>query len=710
MNTAQTENARPTFRFDVFELLPHEHRLTKNGEDIRVPVRVFDALTILVEADGQVVTKDLLTQRLWPDSIVEENNLSQAISALRKVLGTQQNGRAFIETVPRVGYRFLAPINVNSAEASPVQVEIPSVGAPAGVKRGVSWKVVAAVLIALLIGVAAIISVLRYVAVNSGPAAESGPKRLTSTSDRDQVAGWSNDGQILFTRRGGNNVPETYRISPDGGEPVRAVDLPDVRQAVWSPDGTRIVFSKFSDSGAGTYLSMADGSNAHKLPFSAENVSWAPDGSKFAFQADSDGTRKLASTEVLVYSLQDDKVAELTANTSFDGDPGWSPDGGTIVFSSERDGNYEIYSMKADGSDVRRLTNNPGHDSFPKFSPDGTLISFNSNFESELTDIYLMRPDGSHVMRLTNSKGYDFSRNGWSPDGTKFAYNSDVEGSDDVYVMNVDPFPPTKVIEIPDADLQTPAYSPDGQKIVFTAAYGDHSELRVFDRTTGTSSMIVRTTSSKNYPRWSPDGKWIAFHQEDGGRWDIFKVRPDGTDLTNLTNDPSSDSVAVWSADSATIYFRSARNTGTETAEFFKMNADGTGQVPLPIRKGKIGWPSTSLQGGEIVFAADRDGDPVRQFDIFAADIVTGSEHLLISRRDHDTQPSLSPDGKLITFVSLSDGNPEIYVANSDGTMPLRLTRNSARDQFPSFSPDGKKILFTSDRGGKAAIYEVSFN
>lgn len=707
---AQSDPEKPTFRFGDFELVPSDRLLTRDGEGVRISTRVLDALILLVEARGGIVSKEELFHRLWPETVVEENNLSQTISALRKVLGTQDDGRGFIETVPKVGFRLLG--HVTEVCADPDGSDTPA-NIASEPKRISTWKLALAVLILLLLVVAAIVGVSRY---RTGTqtlikATDVGPKRLTTTPENENVIGWTNDGQILFTRWANANLPETYKVSTDGGEPQKAIDLPDVRQAVWSPDGTMIVFWKYSDSGAGTYLSKADGSDPKKLPFSAENVSWAPDGSKFAFQANAFGETKLESTEVLTYELKDGKITQITANKNFDGDAGWSPDGGTIVFSSDRDGNYEIYAMKADGTDVKRLTNNAGHDSFPKFSPDGTLISFNSNFESETTDIYVMRTDGSNVVRLTSAKGHDFSRNGWSPDGTKFAYNSNVDGNDDVFVMDIDVFRPVPLISMPDADLKTPAYSPDGERIVFSAVYPDHhSELRIFDRATGKSAVIVTTSSPENYPQWSPDGNWIAFHQEVNGKWDIFKVRPDGSDLTNLTNDPSSDSVPVWSADSATIYFRSNRNGDTENAELFKMNADGTGQTSLPIQKGKLGWPSVSLKGDEILYAADRHNDPLLQFDIYAADISTGTERLIISRPKHDTHPTFSYDGSRIAFVARSDGNAEIYIANADGTSQLRLTRNPADDRFPGFSFDGKKLLFTSDRSGRVAIYELTLD
>ena len=84
--------------------------------DAAIPLRlkVFDTLRVLVENAGRLVTKEELLQAVWPDTAVEENNLNHNVSILRKMLGEKATGQAFIETVPRVGYRFVAPVEVET--------------------------------------------------------------------------------------------------------------------------------------------------------------------------------------------------------------------------------------------------------------------------------------------------------------------------------------------------------------------------------------------------------------------------------------------------------------------------------------------------------------------------------------------------------------------------------------------------------------------
>jgi len=107
--------APQTYRFGPFRLDVAERRLLRDGEPIPLRLKVFDTLRVLIENAGRLVTKEELLQAIWPDTAVEENNLNHNVSVLRKLLGERATGQAFIETVPRVGYRFVAPVEVDGA-------------------------------------------------------------------------------------------------------------------------------------------------------------------------------------------------------------------------------------------------------------------------------------------------------------------------------------------------------------------------------------------------------------------------------------------------------------------------------------------------------------------------------------------------------------------------------------------------------------------
>lgn len=101
---------RKVYEFKGFRLDVPQHRLLRNGQPIPMKAKIFDLLLFLVERQGELVEKDELMREIWPNTIVEENNITVSMSILRKILGEDRAGREFIETVPRLGYRFVAEV------------------------------------------------------------------------------------------------------------------------------------------------------------------------------------------------------------------------------------------------------------------------------------------------------------------------------------------------------------------------------------------------------------------------------------------------------------------------------------------------------------------------------------------------------------------------------------------------------------------------
>ena len=112
-------SVRRAYQFGPFELDRRERRLSRGDEVIPLRLKVFDTLAVLVENAGRLVTKQELLDTVWPETTVEENNLNHNVSVLRKALGERATGQQYIETVPRVGYRFAAPVESVGAPSAP---------------------------------------------------------------------------------------------------------------------------------------------------------------------------------------------------------------------------------------------------------------------------------------------------------------------------------------------------------------------------------------------------------------------------------------------------------------------------------------------------------------------------------------------------------------------------------------------------------------
>jgi DNA-binding winged helix-turn-helix (wHTH) protein/pimeloyl-ACP methyl ester carboxylesterase len=98
------------YQFGPFQLDAAEHRLLRNGVEVSLQPKAFEILCVLVENAGRLLKKENLLRQVWPDAVVEENNLNKNVSMLRKALGEHVTGQSYLETVPRVGYRFVAPV------------------------------------------------------------------------------------------------------------------------------------------------------------------------------------------------------------------------------------------------------------------------------------------------------------------------------------------------------------------------------------------------------------------------------------------------------------------------------------------------------------------------------------------------------------------------------------------------------------------------
>ena len=363
--------------------------------------------------------------------------------------------------------------------------------------------------------------------------------------------------------------------------------------------------------------------------------------------------------------------------------------------------------MNTDGSNVRRVTTHPAFDNYPVFSPDGTQVAFQSNRDDEHVEVYVQNlNDGTTPRRLTTSTSFTgIAPKCWSPDGTRMLVYTNRNAKAQIQLIDVEPVPVQLLLADEAADLSFPRMSADSRRVLYEARLADRSvELRVTDLATKRTAVAFRTEPDYSTllhlsPAWSPDNSLIAFSARANGNSDIFTIAPDGSDLRNVSRNPLSDSSPVFSADGREIVF--ARDTYGR-AQLYRMDTNGGGQRRVTDAPGYEMSPAVSPDGVHLAFAGDRES---RGLDIFSIDLrKPGDEKRLAARRLHDVLPAFSPDGSRIAFIANSDGNPEIYVMNADGTGLVRLTRSRADETAPEFSPDGKRVVFSSNRAGRFGI------
>ena len=281
-----------------------------------------------------------------------------------------------------------------------------------------------------------------------------------------------------------------------------------------------ITFSRYSGNGQGHIFTMApDGSDVRQVTFARgvqAHSSISPDGTKIAYsQVNPTGS------SVNVANRSGGAPVVLNRGHHWSMVPNWSPDGAHIAFFFNDTATTEIYTMAANGSDVRQLTftKPPIQHVGPKYSPDGALLLYASDAgekdPANLQNIWTMPSDGGPGTRLTRNINNRESR-GWSPDGTRIVTQTVRNGVGQLVVLNADGSGERQITHFP---ANTPTFVPGG---IFPAMRGAVT------------------------PAWSPDGQWIAFAANPAGNYDIYRIRPDGSELTRITHSPQPELSVGW--------------------------------------------------------------------------------------------------------------------------------------------------------------------
>ncbi len=288
------------------------------------------------------------------------------------------------------------------------------------------------------------------------------------------------------------------------------------------------------------------------------------------------GAREPAGLFEVRYHHWDDLRQHTFSETGEDFDPDVSLDRRWLVFASTRDTvEPDVFIKEVDSRTAIRLTTHPGADRFPAVSPDGSMVAFSSDRNGNW-DIYIVSTRGpGTLIEVTHGPGDEIAPC-WSPDNTRLCYSArDRWGVWTIWVYNRQ----TQTLVNLGPGLfasWSPSTDPGQEWIAFQKAQqvGDNWYAIWIVRPDGTdpTQILSRPEWAAIHPAWSPDGRRIAFasvhksrfSQIFGRLWkadDIWTIGADGTDLTNLTDHPSSDWSPTWAADGR-IYFTSEREGG----------------------------------------------------------------------------------------------------------------------------------------------------
>jgi Tol biopolymer transport system component/DNA-binding winged helix-turn-helix (wHTH) protein len=616
-------------KFGPYVVDLHTCELWKHGTKLKLIGQPFEILAALLKRPGQLVTREQLRAQLWPgDTFVDFNHgLNAAVNKLRDTLCDSAEDPKYIETLPRRGYRFVAQVETvppatisNSAEAWPthntdafprgatvVEPEAVPATEPVAEEKDLTFEVIDHAPVPRRkglrrIAIAGAVIVLAWLLVNWGildhlrATRMEGAKKmaekenlelvpLTNVPDATSDAAFSPDGNKVAFRREGDS-PETSGIFVKPIYSSQLVQVTNHREdccPVWSPDGNLIAFSRFFGSDRIIYTVSPNGGSLRKLHATTAGtkrgeLDWSPDGQWIVFVGESPhGTSSIFKLSPKNLTVQ--RITEPPA-MNHDWGPAFSPDGQSLSFVRTHESGLpeNVMVMPAGGGESRvALSFFNGILGPPVWTADGQSILFSAGTEPSLLRVAAfgegefkavsglgkavwhpaVARQGHRLAVQTSSKTVsvwqtDLSRDGKlqsrrvvvtdigrnegaqvSPDGTKLVFMSSRSGKTELWVSDRDGSNPVRLTWM--GNVGTPRWSPDGRSVAFDVTERGHRSIYTVDLTGAPPRPAVSDNSENLVPSWSEDGRWIYFASDRSGIWQVWKVATSGGSPVQVT-------------------------------------------------------------------------------------------------------------------------------------------------------------------------------
>jgi len=687
-------------RFGTFEVDIVPGELRKSGVKLKLTGQPFQVLAVLLERPGEVVTREELQKRLWPDTFVDvDHNLNTAINKIREVLGDSAESPRFVETLPRRGYRFIAAV-----EGKHATVVYSDAGA-APVAR-LWWRRPTSIGFVLFVFLAAT-SLFIFQRVRRTSSTSVSQRTLTRLTFDDglQIGGtWSPDGRFVAysANRGGKFNIWVQQIS--GGDPIQITKGPGPNwQPEWSPDGKYIAYrSEENESGVYIVPALGGAGLQRKLSSFGYEPHWSPDSSQLLFQTSEFGLPAKFYLVSLDGSPPNEVLKEVT-DKNYASAAAWYPDGKRItivVWDSEQGPVPTFWTGPVVGGEAVKS----------EIAPE--VI--------KMAEVAAGRPSAGW-------SGRGSPKFSWEPSGKALYFERTFRAATNIWRMSVDPqtLRATGIERLTTgqgSDTEV-SLSPDGGRLAFTV---ESRQIRAwmfpFDAMRGRITGIGRAVTSSGVAAWrttlSRDGSTLAFCGRRTDKWQLWEsLVSEGGEAPVVADDYTRD-MPAWSPDGTQLaYTRENSLTGERQVMVWSSHSRSEEAV---TRWGRS-YPFVSdwSPDGKWLLVSKDDNttgrDEIVLLPVTARPHADAVARKLTSNPDYDLfQAHSSPDGQWIVFEAATSRAhaPEftIYAMPATGGPWIRITEGKHLDTKPRWSPDGRKIYFLAEEGGFFNVWGIRFD
>ena len=480
--------------------------------------------------------------------------------------------------------------------------------------------------------------------------------------------------RVVFGYRG-----DIWIAAANGQGPATRLTMHEAQETLprVSPDGKQVAFSSRRNGGYDLFVTSVDGGLPQQLTFHGGPAilnAWSPDGKRLLFL----GSRGPKITGMDLYEVAVDGGTPIAVTSDGGRDGSYHPNGKTVVYTRgfntiyhdnyEGAANYDIYVVDEPGALPRRLTDTAGNERYPFYSEDGKTIYFVAE-EKGIAGFYAMPAEGGE-RRLVAA----FQEDVWRPcpawDGQTVVF----EMAGHLYQTDLAAKEP-KAKELPitvKSDVRHSGrhvrrittgpeqvhVSPDGTRVAFAV----HGDIWMMPASGGEGVRLTSDKAQEEWPRFSPDGRSIAYQSDKGGSSNLYLLDLKTRQSKQLTNHKANDFFHAWSPD-----------------------------------------------GRSLIFTSERSGNR----DIWRLDLESGAVDQLTRHPAADDDATYSPDGRWIAFDSGREGNQAVFVMPAEGGPARRISQGTGFFQVPSYSPDGSMMVFEAYNpatGQSGGLYVTSAN
>ncbi|HEX4546386.1 MAG TPA: winged helix-turn-helix domain-containing protein [Candidatus Acidoferrum sp.] len=672
--------SRQVLRFGLYQVDLLQGVLSRQGVRVKIQEQPFRILALLLHKPGEIVTREELRQALWPEGthVNFDGSLNAALKKLRAALQDDADNPAFVETVPRQGYRFLTP--VHSVSGATAVISVPSSASTETAEESFEVR------------------------MRLHP--EFSPQRAAELY-RERKKAERAERWIDFALLSSAIVFGSWLLffivypvpRPSVTRMTRITNASGIDE--WGgivSDGTRIFFLERDGGRWNLMQTSVEGGNAEKMPAPFENTrlfAISPDHSQFLI---GQFTRRDDEMPLWLWPVQGGQPRRM--GEALGHDPAWSPDGSQVVFVRGR----SVFTVHPDGTQLQELAHGPGLPHLPAWSPDGETIRFTMDREDHTQEVWEMAVDGSglHPVLPSGRQPASQSAGQWTADGRYFLFSGCDNRDCNLWGIREawnwfrrSHHDPVQLTRGPDS-LHVSIPTPAGSRVFAFSFRSDRELQRIEPQSRHAESVVLHANAE--VASVSPDGRLALYtDRPDGSLW---RSSIDGTHLLRLTQPPLVASAPHWSRDGRQILFTGERPGYLHQIYF--LSSDG-GALRAVLPEGREASDADWSPDGTQIVVSMREQKTQPKFGIYLFKPST-SEWTLLPESRGLVAPRWSPDGRYV--AALDETNHRLLLYDFQ-TEKWKFLAEGGLLGAPYWTADSSSIYFQDQLDNEQAIFRI---